>query len=158
MVGETTTLIFRRRPKAVSGDMRIGWRLSIMLLMLYYSRGKKASLAKLHMLNDAMRVNTSKDHLNKLLVEEQEVYSWSIRIEPAFARALDFLVSEGFADWGVANDRTTVKLTKSGISAAEALSESEEIFLEEKKYLKVVAKKLTEQSVVSVLSASKVRE
>jgi hypothetical protein len=158
MVGETTTLRFRRRPKAVSGDMRIGWRLSIMLLMLYYSRGKKASLAKLHMLNDAMRVNKSKDHLNKLLVEEQEVYSWSIRIEPAFARALDFLVSEGFADWGVANDRTTVKLTKSGISAAEALSESEEIFLEEKKYLKVVAKKLTEQSVVSVLSASKVRE
>lgn len=53
-------------------------------------KGKKASLAKLHMLNDAMRVNKSKDHLNKLLVEEQEVYSWSIRIEPAFARALDF--------------------------------------------------------------------
>lgn len=157
MVDETTTLRFRQRPKAVSGDMRIGWRLSIMLLMLYYSRGKKASLAKLHMLNDAMRVNKSREHLDRLLATDQGFYSWSIRVEPAFARALDFLVSEGLANWGVANDRTIVKLTKAGISAAKALSESQEVFVNEKEYLKVVAKKLTEHLVVSVLSASRVR-
>lgn len=157
MVDEATTLRFRRRPKAVSGDMRIGWRLSILLLMIFYSRGKKASLAKLHMLNDAMRVNRSREHLDELIFANQEFYSWPIRVEPAFARALDFLVSEGFADWGIANDRTTIKLTETGVSAAKALSDSLEVFGKEKEYLKVVAKKLTEQLVVSVLSASKVR-
>ncbi|MCF6433837.1 hypothetical protein [Leisingera sp. MMG026] len=109
------------------------------------------------MLNDAMRVNRSRDHLDKLLAADQGFYSWSIRVEPAFARALDFLVSEGFANWGVANDRTTAKLTEAGTSAAKALSESPEVFVKEKEYLKVVAKGLTEQLVVSVLSASRVR-
>lgn len=157
MVDETTTLRFQRRPKAISGDMRIRWRLSILLLMLNYSRGKRASLAKLHMLNDAMRVNRSREHLDKLLNTDQDFYSWSIRIEPAFARALDFLVSEGFADWGVANDRTTAKLTEAGTLAAKALSDSQEVFVREKEYLEVVAKGLTEQLVGSVLSASRVR-
>lgn len=157
MVDETTTLRFQRRPKSISGDMRIGWRLSIILLMLYYSRGKKASLAKLHMLNDAMRVNRSREHLDKMLSTDRGIYSWSIRVEPAFSRALDFLVSEGFADWGVANHRTTAKLTEAGISAAKALSESQDIFVTEKEYLMVVAKGLTEQFVVSILSASRVR-
>ncbi|WP_417724370.1 hypothetical protein [Salipiger sp.] len=125
--------------------------------MLYYSRGKKASLAKLHMLNDAMRVSSSKEHLARLLASDQGFYSWSIRVEPAFARTLDFLVSEGFAQWGVANDRTTAKLTEAGILAAKTLSESQEVLQEEKNYLKVAAKGLSEQLVISVLSASKVR-
>ena len=57
--GEITSrrFSFRRRPTPVPADLRIAWRVSLILLMLLASRSNRASLAKLHILNDAIRSN-----------------------------------------------------------------------------------------------------
>ncbi|MCA0939334.1 hypothetical protein LCM28_05545 [Salipiger pacificus] len=150
-------LIFKVRPKAISGDMRITWRVSVVLLMLNYSRSKRASLAKLHILNDALRSERSRGHLEVVLAGNAPLFSWAIRVEPAFARALDFLVAEGLAEWVVASERTSAQLTKKGKTAAEKILSEEDLFSSERSFLKKSAMPLTENLVNGILAASKVR-
>ena len=58
---------FRARPLPVPGDLRINWRLAVILLMLENSRAKRASLAKLHVLNEAVRSRTARATLESIL-------------------------------------------------------------------------------------------
>lgn len=151
MNASDTTFVFRERPKPCAGDMRISWRVSVTLLALLHSRGKKASFAKLHVLNDALRSEASRNKLEAILQDETPAYSWRLRVEPAFTRALDFLVGEGFADWSVSSNRTTLSLSEKGIEVAEEIDSIDDIFLDERIFLKGLAKKITEGFVQRIL-------
>lgn len=150
-----TTFVFRERPKPCSGDMRISWRVSVTLLALLYSRGKKASFAKLHVLNDALRSQKSRDKLEAILEEKAPAYTWRLRVEPAFTRALDFVVGEGFADWSVSSNRTTLTLTNKGIEAAEKIDSVGDVLVDERSFLKGLAAKITESFVQKMLLVGK---
>lgn len=157
MNDEITDFVFTRRPKSVPGDLRIVWRMSVTLLAMNYSRGKKASLAKLHIVNDALRNEHARKKLVSLLNEEIPLLSWRVRVEPAFSRNLDFLVAEGLVEWLIANERSSLKLTNRGILAAQALEKDEDVLLGEKQFLKPTMKSLSEDLVRRILAASKVR-
>lgn len=150
-----TSFVFRERPKPCAGDMRISWRISVTLLALLYSRGKKASFAKLHVLNDALRSQESRDKLEAILEEKVPAYTWRLRVEPAFTRALDFLVGEGFADWSVTSNRTTLILTKKGIEAAKEIDTFGDVLVDERSFLKGLAAKITEGFVKHMLLVGK---
>lgn len=47
--------VFKRRPAPVPGDLRPAWRIALILLILFQSRQKKASLRKLHVISWAAR-------------------------------------------------------------------------------------------------------
>ena len=88
---------FERKPSPVPGDLRIGWRLPLTLLMLNSSRGKSASLAKLNLLNDALRSQNSREKLGKIIRGEVPHIEWRMRVEPAFGRNVDLMIGRRLA-------------------------------------------------------------
>lgn len=149
------TFTFRRKPKPIPGDLRISWRMSLTLLMLLTSRGKKASLAKLNLLNDALRSEKSKEKLITILSDQLPLISWQMRIEPAFARNLDLLVGQGLAEWGISSGRASILLTASGIEAANVIMKDHEVLIQEKEFFNSHSKKITETFVNLILNAVK---
>lgn len=143
------------RPKPVSGDMRIAWRLAVTLLILFHSRSKKASLAKLNLMNDAIRSENSRSRLVQLLANEIPLRDWRIRVEPAFSRNLDYLVGEGFAEWIVASSRAAVQLTAKGIKASEEVLSSTDVLVIEKEFIKSVSNSVSEKFVKQVTAAGR---
>lgn len=155
MKDSDTGFVFRERPRPCAGDMRISWRISVTLLALLHSRGRKASFAKLHVLNNALRSQASRDKLEAILGERIPAYTWRLRVEPAFTRALDFLVGEGFADWSISSNRTTLTLTKKGIEAAKEIDSFDDVLVGERSFLKGLATKITEGFVQQMLLVGK---
>lgn len=144
---------FVERPSPLPADLRISWRLSLLLLMLRTSRAKKASLAKLHVINDAIRSASARERFQKILGGDASLVDWRVRVEPAFGRAINFLVGEKFAAWTKTSQRAALQLTKQGIEAAEKIASSEGILEEEKFFLSSVSASLTEQFVTDLLKA-----
>jgi hypothetical protein len=155
MNGVNSTFIFRERPKPCSGDLRISWRISAILLALLHSRGKKASFAKLHVLNDALRSRASRDKLESILNDEIPAYKWRLRVEPAFTRALNFAVGEGFAIWSVGNNRPSLSLTEKGVEVAREVEACKDVLVEEQLFIDGLAGKITERFVKDLLSAGR---
>ena len=82
---------------------------------------------------------------------------WQMPVEPAFGRALDFTVGEGFAIWQRASSRSGLELTASGSKAAEAVASRDDLLIEEKAFLAGNAKKITETFVSRLLSVPRAR-
>lgn len=146
---------FRSRPIAVPGDLRIEWRVSLIVLMLGYSRAKQASLAKLHILNDAIRASRS-EHLLELVVKAKPGrMPWTFRVEPAFGRAVDFVVGDKLAGWTTTADRSALQLTAQGVRLFEALTRDTDLLTSEKDLIAKYAKSMTETMVTAVLGAAR---
>lgn len=134
------------------GDLRIEWRVALITLMLGYSRSKQASIAKLHILNDAIRSGRSSGLLDLLVGAKPGMLPWVLRVEPAFARAIDFVVGDKLAVWTPASGgRTSLKLSNTGIQAFESLEAATDILGSEKEIIAVYARKITEASVANVI-------
>lgn len=146
---------FERKPSPVPGDLRIGWRIPLTLLMLNYSRGKKASLAKLNLLNDALRSERSQKKLGKIISGETALIEWRMRVEPAFSRNVDLLTGGQLAEWMVANGKAAICLTDKGKKIAKKLEDDEESFVTEKAFLREFSSKITEGFVTQILLANK---
>ncbi len=130
--------------------MRIAWRVSLILLMLAASRSSKASLAKLHILNDAIRSNQVA-RLKEATSAGVKILPWNLRVEPAFARAIDFVVGERLATWTKASGRASLQLTASGTAAVTKLEGVEDALELERNIITKYAKKLTETRVSELL-------
>lgn len=149
--GRRTGLVFRRRAVHVPADMRLSWRLSLTLLMLLYCRGQRGSLAKLHILNAAVRSEASRGKLLELANGEIGDERWEIRVEPAFGRNLDFLIGAGLATPEVKSGRLTLILTGRGSNAAKVIRDQSGLFDAEKRFLSAAARALTEQRVTTIV-------
>jgi hypothetical protein len=141
---------FRRRPVPVPGDLRIGWRVALIIVMLGSSRANRASLAKLHIINDAIR-SSQQDRLKIILSGPHAAVPWNLRVEPAFARAVDFVVGEKLAIWTKATGRAALQLTKTGVDAAAAVMGIEDALVEERAAVAELAKLITEATVAGLL-------
>lgn len=119
--------------------------------MLYMSRGKKASLAKLNLLNDAVRSASSREKLEGMLLGTTPLISWRMRLEPAFGRNIDLLVGTGHVQWLTSSGRATLELSASGKELCEALLNGEGYLVEEIEFLRANSSKVTEAFVDQVL-------
>ena len=142
---------FRPRPIPVPGDLRIEWRISLIVLMLGYSRAKQASLPKLHILNDAIRSGRSERQLDLVVNTRAGMLPWTFRVEPAFARAIDFVVGDRLASWTSTGGRSGLKLTNAGISLFDRLRSESDLLVGEQQVLIKYAKAITEASVGAVI-------
>lgn len=148
--------LFERKPSPVPGDLRIGWRLPLTILMLNNSRGKRASLAKLNILNDALRSDKSRSKLGKIIRGETAPIEWRMRVEPAFGRNVDLMTGGHLAEWQVANGKAVICLTDYGKQIAKTIEDDKEIFMTEKMFLRAFSSKITEGFVMQILLAGKV--
>lgn len=146
---------FVRKPSPVPGDLRIGWRLPLTLLMLNNSRGKRASLAKLNLLNDALRSEKSREKLSKIIRGEIALIEWRMRVEPAFGRNVDLMTGGKLAEWRVANGKAAICLTDNGKEVANKLEGDGETFVVEKAFIREFSSKITEGFVNQILLANR---
>lgn len=146
---------FKRKPSPVPGDLRIGWRIPLTLLMLNCSRGKKASLAKLNLLNDALRSERSREKLGQIIRGETAHIEWRMRVEPAFARNMDLVTGGQLAEWMVANGKAAICLTDKGKDIAKKIEDEDDSFVAEKAFLREFASKITEGFVTQILLANR---
>lgn len=141
---------FTRRPRSVPGDLRIAWRISVLLLGLYKSRGKRASYYKIHVLNDLFVNPSACGKLRNILNGDLPAIVWRTRVDPSLNRATDFLVGEGLSNWTEASERANLVLTAKGIQRAESLFELADVLSAEKEISSEFSMKLTESFVRSL--------
>lgn len=148
-------IVFRDRPKPCAGDLRISWRISLLLLILSSSRGKKASMAKLHVLNDATRSEPSLVKLREMLDMVRPMLEWRLRVEPALSRAVDFLVGENLAVWEASGGKMYVKLLPAGETASAAIKKNVELEGLDAEAVKFLAKNCSEAFINSLIGFGK---
>jgi len=132
---------FRQRATPLVGDLRPAWRIALVLLMLLHSRGKKASLQKLHVLNSVCRsMNTRRAFLRYVQGEarKDEIIP---RVEPSLNRALNLARGEGLLE---IERGKNIKLTAAGLRLAEQLDEISDCLDAEKTFLKAIQSFATE--------------
>jgi hypothetical protein len=148
---DSEKIVFRERPKPCAGDLRISWRLALLLIILSASRSKKASMAKLHVLNDAARSERSRLKLLDMMNERRPMLDWRLRVEPALSRAVDFLVGEGFARWDASGGKMYVQLLPEGEVAERALSKRDDYEALDQENLRYLAKHASEAFVSALI-------
>jgi hypothetical protein len=151
----TRDFTFVRRPTPVPADLRLSWRLPFLLIALGKSRGKKASLAKLHIVSDAAKNRSNLNKIQYVAGGYSDATEWRIRIEPAVGRAVDFLVGERLAEWVKVGGRAGVQLTAQGVRAYEALEKQADLFAGERDLLSLASNQLTEGLVTDILREGK---
>jgi hypothetical protein len=142
------TFTFTERPISVPGDLRIAWRLGLVILILNGCRGKKASLPKLHLLVDALKSPAMTMRLRSTLEGSSPLSQTRLRIEPALGRALDLAVGEGLL---TVESGPAYRLTPKGRDAASHLIQDHAIFGSEKGFLDSSGMKVSEAFVTRVV-------
>lgn len=151
-LGDTASVSFRVRPVSVPGELRITWRLAVVVLMLEDCRKQRASLVKLHVLNDAVRSPDSAHQLRRVLRGELAPSFWRTRVEPAFSRALDLAVGSGLVSWIHMTMGAGLELTPKGKEAVAAIHKLDGVLEHEKSVLAELSPKLSEQQAGSLTS------
>ena len=136
---------FIQRPAPVFVEHRPIYKIGQFLLILYLSsRGFKSSLTRLQLFNWLIKERVRKDKVilsiknNKL-----DVYAWGF--DPALTIALRYAIAEKLID----EDVDSFKLTNKGVEYCMRILEDETLFEEEKTFLQVVKKSITEKIVDS---------
>lgn len=78
------------RANCLRCDLRMSWGLAVIILMLFYSRGKKSSFQKIQFLTHAVRLPEGRDEVRGLLSGEYLSTEISVRVEPSVNRAIAF--------------------------------------------------------------------
>jgi hypothetical protein len=140
---------FSPQPSSLPGDLRITWRIALVLLILLHSRSQKASLQKLHVMNWASRTAANRrlffQFARNVINKDQLVP----RIEPSLNRAVDFALAEELIR---IENAKNLKLTSKGYEAAQQIDEAIDCLTEEKSFLKAMARFFTERNIDDLLN------
>ncbi|WP_341313771.1 hypothetical protein WN982_20810 [Paraburkholderia sp. IMGN_8] len=135
---------FTDRPAPLPADLRPVWRIATILLVLHTSRGKSASLRKLHFATWALKDRDVSKQLIASLNSDELSTAPLPRIDPALNRAVDFAVAEGLVE---ISGKKSVKLSEKGLRIAKELTESTECLVQEKELLSELVPHLTEPAI-----------
>jgi hypothetical protein len=146
---------FTERPLPIPGDLRLSWRIPVLLLMLFHSRQNRGSLIKLHVLSDAIGSLAATERLEQILKKELPPLFWQPRIEPAFARAIDFAVGDGLVTWVTMTTGAGLVLSQGGHAGALQVIDIAGVLTAEKPTIARLAKAVTEGFIRDLISASR---
>jgi hypothetical protein len=118
--------------------------------MLGHSRAGKASMPKLHILNNAARSEKSHRHLDDIISTGTDKYPWVFNIEPAFSRAIDFFTGEGLAERTSSSDYISLKISQKGSNLLKNINEDKNILIKEKQIISNYSPKLTEAIIKNI--------
>jgi hypothetical protein len=135
---------FTERPTPLAGDLRPIWRIGLILLILLYSRGQKATLQKLHLLNSVSRFHAARQSYLRYAEGKAKRDEIIPRIEPSLNRALNFARGQGLLQ---IEKGKNIKLTARGLTAALKLDEKADCLAAEREFLKAVKSFSTESNI-----------
>ena len=88
--------VFHLRPVALPADLRPEWRISVLIMaMSKCGRAGKMSLKKAHVVNWAVRDQSTRDTFLRMISGNRQLEDVVVRFDPAFNRALDLAAGEG---------------------------------------------------------------
>ncbi len=115
--------------------------LAILILALFFSRGKRSNFQKLQFLAHSVRLPEGRDEVRGLLTGKYRPADVSVRVEPSLNRGVAF----AYALKLVQIDKgTSILLTEQGIKTAEKILEAEETLKAEAQFLREVAPRMTD--------------
>lgn len=144
---------FTRRPTPVPGDLRPVWKLALVILILHFSRGKRSSLERLHLMSWASRTRASRYETKMWLRGASQKQELVPRIDPSLNRAVDFAIGEGLI--AIKSGKSFV-LTEIGDDLASEVVEYRESFTNEIEFLEEVSKFATQTRIDRLLSWSQI--
>lgn len=136
------------RPEPVPGDLRRAWGIALIILILGKSRGKRASLQKLHFLGHSARLRQTRREVQEVFAGERRPSDLIVRVEPWLNRALAFAKGAGLIEL---EKGKSAKLTEVGLRACEILNEQPHMCAEEKEFLEAVGPKATETAIEKIM-------
>jgi hypothetical protein len=142
--------IFRSRPMPIPADLRPGWRLGMVVLLLRECcRRNKSSPTRLHVLSWASLTLENQAQLLDAVNGTRSPDSLLIRIEPSLNRAVDFCVGEGLV---IRSGGNRYELSAAGIQLADELQARDDCFLAERRFMKQLGKRVTEDLIKSIFA------
>jgi hypothetical protein len=147
-----SSFTFQKRPIPIPHELRADYRMATLLLMLHHCGWKgQAALDKLHVLNWALRSNSTRQAMLDRLAGNLHMRDVPVKFDPAFSRAIDLARGEGYVE---RTSTGAIVLAPIGTAwLADILSESS-CLVGEKAFLKSVGKSLTKGRLQSVLNPS----
>jgi hypothetical protein len=136
------------RPEPLPGDLRRAWGIALVILILGKSRGKRATLQKLHFLGHSARTRQTRLEAQQVFTGERRTADFVVRVEPWLNRALAFAKGAGLVEL---EGGKAAKLTEVGTKACEALYENKEMCAEEKHFLETISRKATETAIEKIM-------
>lgn len=136
------------RPEPVAGDLRLAWGIALVILILGRSRGKRASLQKLHFLAHAARTRETREEARRVFAGDLGPGDLVVRVEPWLNRAVAFATAGGLA---TLESGKAVKLTEDGLQTFERVSSAESVMTEEREFLDAVSGRATEAAVEKIM-------
>lgn len=138
---------FSRKAIPIPAEYRPLYKIAQILQVLELSsRGKKASLLKLHLFSWAFK---SKENMDKLIALRNNPDTLNIKIwglEPSLNRALVFAVAEGLC----IHENSNYKITKRGSEFIEQISKDEDLLKDQRLFLENLGKSITESLVLNI--------
>jgi hypothetical protein len=122
--------------------------ISLVVLILGKSRGKRASLQKLHLLAHSTRTQQTRLEAREVFSQQRPPSDFVVRVEPWLNRALAFARGGGLIDL---EKGKSAKLTSRGLEVWEALYQHPTMCAEEKAFLEEVSAKATEAAVEKIM-------
>lgn len=137
-----------QRESSLPPELRPLWRIATLLLVLSSSRGKRASLKKLHVINWAIRDALAQNQLLDYLSNSTHPSTVVARFEPALAQALAYGQAEGL--WQLVGGKQ-LQLTDNGKKCADLIEKDSETLIEEKLFVSKLKPLMYENKIESLL-------
>lgn len=123
---------FTERPTAVAGDLRRGWRLSLLLLILDRCHGRSATLEQVHVIGWAVLNESGRTRLAEAVDGGAGRDVPLIRFDPAWSRVVDLAVGLDLAEW---TSTGRVKLTPRARPIVDELWHTPGVLSDEREFL-----------------------
>jgi hypothetical protein len=136
------------RPEPIPGDLRLAWGIALVILILGRSRGKRASLQKLHFMAHSARTREAREEAMGVFEGRAATSTLVVRVEPWLNRALAFARAAGFV---ALEHGRHAKLTAEGTAVLEKISRTESLLSEEKAFLDACGSRATEGAIDKVM-------
>ena len=136
------------RPEPVPGDLRLAWGIAVVILILGRSRGKRASLQKLHFMAHSTRTRHAREEAMRVIEGRVTTAALVVRVEPWLNRALAFAQAAGLV---AIEHGSHAKLTNDGIAALEKITKTDSVLLEEKAFLGAFGQRATETTIEKIM-------
>ncbi|MEA1013898.1 hypothetical protein [Sphingosinicella sp. LY1275] len=143
-----TPLRLRRRPEPMAGDLRIGWGMAAVLIILEYSRSHRSSFQRLHFLGHAMRTDEGRDFAKSLLMPGRQRPLPLVRAQPWLNRAVGFAAALDL----IKVDGKTIALTPTaGEAAVKELGSQSDLMTTERFFLAEIKPFATEKNIEAAM-------
>ena len=141
---------FKTESMSIPAELRPLHKIGLILLFLKLnSTSSTSSILKIQFLNWVLKSKYLKARLINETDGKESTYELSVvHHDPAVNRAVQYAIAENLISL---EKMGKIKLTDSGLKVADKMIADEDIFLEEKGYLKKLGKRVSEVKVKSVL-------